>query len=473
MDDLDMKRSLFVMLGIALVASAALGGLLFLMSRLSAPASEPTLTIEPTPAPSGAVADSATPTPTPKAASSTSNPEIATRQPTSTVETREPFSPTSVLEVRLAGRALDEPIAATVGDVPITHAAWQNATRLDEVMSHLTDQPIPSAEETLDRLINEILLLQGAGLGEATIALSEVETRVAGLEAGWGLSDEEVVAVLKEAGLDRQHLVERVARLILVERAIQAISERNPDLDTWLAQARETTDVGLYQPLEAARGTTGLESPLAETAVPTQDATPFAVALEDLPTAPQPGAFAPDFSLTTLDAQTSSLGDLRGQAVLINFWATWCPPCRAELPALQAAHERYGDRVAFLGVDVKESSDSVADFVPQFGLTFPILLDSDGAVSDRLYQVRGIPTTLFLFPDGKVSARHAGPLTEADIDHYLAPLVEATDSQPEPSPAGAGLAPDFTLDSGQGISVTLSHYRDESDVVLVFYRGQT
>jgi peroxiredoxin len=312
-------------------------------------------------------------------------------------------------------------------------------------------------------------MLQGADLREASIALSEVETRIAGLEAGWGLSDEKVVAALKEAGLDRQYLVERVARLILVERAMEAVSERNPDLDTWLAQARRTTDVGLYQPLEAARDT---PSP-AETAVPTQAASPVAGPLEDLPIAPQPGALAPDFSLTTLDAQTSSLGDLRGQAVLINFWATWCPPCRAELPALQAAYERYGDRVAFLGVDVKESSDSVANFIPQFGVTFPILMDSDGAVSDGLYQVRGIPTTLFLSPDGKVSTRHVGPLTEADIDRYLAPLVEATDSQPQASPAGVGLAPDFTLDSAHGISVTLSHYRDKSDVVLVFYRGQT
>jgi peroxiredoxin len=381
-------------------------------------------------------------------------------------------SPTSVLEVRLAGSAPDEPIAATVGDVPIVHAVWQKATRLDGVMNHLTDQPAPSAEETLDRLINEILLLQGAGLGEATIPLSEVETRIAGLEAGWGLSDEKVVASLKEADLDRQSLVERVARLILVERAIEAIAERDPDLDTWLAQARQATDVGLYQPLEAARDTPGLESP-DETEVPTQTATPVALPLEDLPIAPQPGALAPDFSLTTLDAQASSLGDLRGQTVLINFWATWCPPCRAELPALQAAYERYGDRVAFLGVDVKESSDAVASFIPQFGLTFPILLDSDGAVSDRLYQVRGIPTTLFLSPDGTVSARHVGPLTEADIERYLAPLVEGTDSLPEVSEGEAAVATDFTLDSAQGISVTLSQYRDESDVVLVFYRGQT
>ncbi len=445
MDGFGVKRSVLRLLGIALVGLAATGGLLFLMSRRPTPASAPASATDSTRTASDVVSDGPTPTPLLEAAAD---------QPPTANET-------------------PEPIVAMVGDVPVTYAAWQTATRLDQVMSHLTGQPIPSAEDTLDRLIDEILLLQEAGLGKATIALPEVETRIAGLEAGWDLSDDEVVAALMEAGLDRHHLVERVARLILVEQAIGDVSQRHPDFDTWLAQVRETTEVGLYQPLEAARDTSGVESPPAETAVPTESATPVAVALEDLPTAPQPGAFAPDFSLTTLDAQTTSLGDLRGQAVLINFWATWCPPCRAELPALQAAYERYGDRVAFLGVDVKESGDSVANYVSQFGLTFPILLDSDGTVSDRLYQVRGIPTTFFLSPDGVVSARHVGPLTEADIDRYLAPLLEATDSQPEVSEGEAAVASDFTLDSAQGISVTLSHYRNESDVVLVFYRGQT
>jgi thiol-disulfide isomerase/thioredoxin len=166
--------------------------------------------------------------------------------------------------------------------------------------------------------------------------------------------------------------------------------------------------------------------------------------------------------------------------VLLNFWATWCPACRAELPALQAAYERYGDQVSFLAVDVKESRDIVASFVSELGLAFPVLIDDNGAVSDRLYQVRGIPTSLFIARDGVVTARHVGPLTEADIDHYLMPLLaEVPASKADESPIAkesenqSEPAPDFTLDSAKGTPVTLSRYRDKSNVVLIFYRGQT
>ena len=121
----------------------------------------------------------------------------------------------------------------------------------------------------------------------------------------------------------------------------------------------------------------------------------------------------------------------------------------------------------------------VAAFVQQAGLTFPILLDGDGAVGSQIYQVRGIPTSLFIAPDGVVSARHVGPLAEADIDRYLAPLLAPPLAGKEPEEAAAApaaaanAAPDFTLQSAQGATVALSAYRGESNVVLVFYRGQT
>jgi peroxiredoxin len=427
------------------VAVLAIAGLLLLMRQLAAPAapSSPPARV----AASEATAQAPSPLPIPS----------PTRQAASTP------SPEAALPVEA------EPVVASVDGVPITRTAWQEATRLDEVMSRLASQPIPSAEETLDRLINEILLVRESNSAAAAVAPAEVEARIANLESSWRLTDAQVTSALEAAGLDRPALYRRVARLILVERNIKLLSAQHPDLDAWLAEARQQAKIGLYRPLDAASA--------ASAALPAPADTPTLPApAANLPVAPQPQAVAPDFTLTALGGQPVRLNDLRGRPVLVNFWATWCPACRSELPALQAAYQRYGERVAFLGLDVKEPEETVAGFAQQSGLTFPILLDGDGAVSDRLYQVRGIPTSLFIAPDGVVSARHVGPLAEADIDRYLASLLEGKEpekAEAAPAAAPAKPAPDFTLQSAQGTAVTLSAYRGKSNVVLVFYRGQT
>lgn len=89
-----------------------------------------------------------------------------------------------------------------------------------------------------------------------------------------------------------------------------------------------------------------------------------------LPAAPAVGHPAPDFTLTTVTGETFTLSALRGKPVVLNFWATWCPPCRAELPELQAASGRYADQVVIVGVNQAEPADAVRGFVGQFGLTF-------------------------------------------------------------------------------------------------------
>jgi peroxiredoxin len=428
------------------VALLAIAGLLLHMRQLAAPAA---LSLPPAQAAS------------PEAAAQTPNPPPI---PSSTRP-----AATSTLSPEAALPVETETVVASVDGIPITRTAWQEATRLDEVMSRLASQPIPSAEETLDRLINEILLVRESKSATTASAPAEVEARITSLESSWGLSDAQVTSALEAAGLNRQALSRRVARLILVEQDIKLLSAQHSDLDAWLAQARQQAKIGLYQPLDAASAASVAPSVLAAT--PTLPAPPA-----DLPVAPQPQAVAPDFTLTALGGQPVRLNDLRGRPVLINFWATWCPACRSELPALQAAYQRYGGQVAFLGVDVKEPEGTVAAFAQQSGLTFPILLDGDGAVGSQLYQVRGIPTSLFIAPDGVVSVRQVGPLAEADIDRYLAPLLE--EKEPEkaetaPAAPAANLAPDFTLQSAQGATVTLSAYRGKSNVVLVFYRGQT
>lgn len=138
----------------------------------------------------------------------------------------------------------------------------------------------------------------------------------------------------------------------------------------------------------------------------------------DLPPAPAIGHPAPDFTLTTLDGEIFTLSEVRGKPVVLNFWATWCPPCRAELPVLQAAHVRLAGQVEIVGVDQLEPVALVEPFVASQGLSFVIPLDTDAAVS-RLYRVRSLPTTFFIDRAGIIRQIQVGPVTEATLQQML------------------------------------------------------
>ncbi|GAB4426177.1 MAG: hypothetical protein Kow0031_05910 [Anaerolineae bacterium] len=134
------------------------------------------------------------------------------------------------------------------------------------------------------------------------------------------------------------------------------------------------------------------------------------------------GTIAPDFQLESLAGPTVSLESLAGKPVVINFWATWCPPCKEEMPALEAAFKQHGDHVNFLAVNVQEDRPLVNRFVQQFGLSLPVLLDFDGDTLN-LYGVRGLPTTVFVDAEGRVAALHLGGLTEESLAEYLDALL--------------------------------------------------
>jgi peroxiredoxin len=134
------------------------------------------------------------------------------------------------------------------------------------------------------------------------------------------------------------------------------------------------------------------------------------------------GQPAPGFTLETLSGEEASLVDFRGSVVAVNFWATWCGPCRAEMPALQAASDEF-DELVILGVNTGESRSRVAGFMEELGLTFPALLDTNEDVAD-LYGVRAMPTTVWVDPDGIVRFEHFGPLTENQIERYVVSVME-------------------------------------------------
>ena len=134
---------------------------------------------------------------------------------------------------------------------------------------------------------------------------------------------------------------------------------------------------------------------------------------------PVVGNPAPDFALEDLSGRTVRLSALRGRPVLINFWATWCPPCLKEMPEIERFYARYRDRLEVLGVDLAEPRERVEAFVRQGGYSWTFLLDTTGRVTER-YLVMGLPTSFFVDARGIVRARHIGPMTYEQMEQYAA-----------------------------------------------------
>ena len=122
----------------------------------------------------------------------------------------------------------------------------------------------------------------------------------------------------------------------------------------------------------------------------------------------KPGTRVIDFELEDLKGKKIKLSSLSGQVVFLNFWATWCPPCRAEMPSMERLHARFKDRgLVVLGVDLQEGKSEVEGFVREYKLTFPILLDRTGSAGGD-YGVRSIPTTFVIGRDGSIVAGRIG-----------------------------------------------------------------
>lgn len=132
-------------------------------------------------------------------------------------------------------------------------------------------------------------------------------------------------------------------------------------------------------------------------------------------------AGANDFTLPDLDGRPQSLSDYRGQWVLVNYWATWCPPCREELPELEVFHRGAEGRAVVLGVNMEAiDGPALRAFVEQQFLSYPILVASDRPSRQQLVgPVEGLPTSYLVAPDGEVVAREVGPVTAEAISAFI------------------------------------------------------
>ncbi|MBO0587719.1 thiol-disulfide oxidoreductase ResA [Sporosarcina sp. E16_8] len=131
------------------------------------------------------------------------------------------------------------------------------------------------------------------------------------------------------------------------------------------------------------------------------------------------GDVAPDFALVDLDGESHQLSGYKGQGVFLNFWGTWCAPCKKEMPAMDRQYEVYKNQgVQVLAVNIAESDLKVRTFAEQYDMTFPTLIDKTKSVMGA-YSIRPLPTTILINPDGKIIKIITGEMSEKDIQGYM------------------------------------------------------
>ncbi len=297
-------------------------------------------------------------------------------------------------------------VVATVNGVAITREMVEKEITISRFN---VANPLPplsgddlsrAADEALNQLITRQLVLQAASRQNFTLDEAMIESRVELLFGANG--DVALTDALRQVGTTRSDLVWWVREITTVEEftvkviMAGATPERRQQLyNDWLNAQRAAGDIKTYLDGEE-------QSLLALMGEP-----------------------APDFTLTNLAGQPVALSDYSGKVILVNFWATWCPSCISELPDYEQVYQRYGgqaDDFVVLGVNLQEGQTQVEDYVTGLGLTFPVLLDEDGHVTTRQYQVTGMPASFIIDRRGVIFYRHLGPMSVETLQAKLAEL---------------------------------------------------
>jgi cytochrome c biogenesis protein CcmG, thiol:disulfide interchange protein DsbE len=133
---------------------------------------------------------------------------------------------------------------------------------------------------------------------------------------------------------------------------------------------------------------------------------------------------APDLTLMDISGTQHSLAEYRGQVVLVNLWATWCPPCKAEMPTLQAFYEDHASQgYVTVAISDGDPQPDVREFVQVYGLSFPVWLDPTYIATDKAFKTRNLPSSFVIDRDGKIRLRWVGEIDRATLEEYVTPLI--------------------------------------------------
>jgi len=133
---------------------------------------------------------------------------------------------------------------------------------------------------------------------------------------------------------------------------------------------------------------------------------------------------APELTLTDLQGETHSLADYRGQVVLVNLWATWCPPCKEEMPSLQAFYDKYNDKgFTILAINDGESEAEIEQFVQDYQLTFPIWLDLTNISTEQAFKTISLPSSYIIDRNGTVRLMWVGGISRSMLNKYVKPII--------------------------------------------------
>lgn len=149
----------------------------------------------------------------------------------------------------------------------------------------------------------------------------------------------------------------------------------------------------------------------------------LALGLKKAQAGPRESGMAPDFTITDFDGRTVTLSDLRGQVVIVNFWASWCPPCREEAAYLEATWRKYEDRgVVFIGVDWVDTEKEALAYIDEFDITYLNGPDIGTRIA-QAYNIQGVPETFFVAKNGELRGVHIGPMKSPQLDEKIEELL--------------------------------------------------